>query len=172
MSQPERKTRNIMDHRRYIPVFFIAGLLLVFLISGCALRTGYGKFRLQPRDGVEVTVQYLLENWKDYTVYYAGSSIGNPGGIMFDPKGDNRTLTGDTWIKVEDRRTLSELIGWMKTYHEYNPQIWRILGPDDELYGYLYYPRTHRQLAVTKVVDETTMYVYDLLSPRRLDSWF
>ena len=144
------------------------GLVLVFFISGCALHTGYGKIRPQPRQGERVTIQELQESWEDYAIHYAGLSLGTVAGIIFDPKNDKRTLTGDKWIRVEDRETLSELIGWMKTYTEYNPQIWRILGPDNEFYGYLYYPRYHGGHAVAKVVNDTTLYVYDLQSPKYL----
>ena len=56
---------------------------------------------------------------------------------------DDRTLTGEKWVKVEDKETLSELIGWMKSYTEYYPQIWRILGPNNEFFGYLFYPSYH-----------------------------
>ena len=144
------------------------GLVLVFFISGCAMLTGYGKIRPQPWHGEQVTIQKLQNNWEDYTIHYAGLSVGTVAGITFDPKNDNRTLTGDKWIKVEDQQTLSELIGWMKTYTRYNPQIWRILGPDNEFYGYLYYPKSHEVHAVAKVLNDTTLYVYDLQSPRYL----
>lgn len=146
----------------------IIGLVLVFFISGCVLHTGYGKIRPQPWRGERVTIQELQENWQDYTIHYAGLSINTVAGIMFDPKNDNRTLTGDRWIKVEDQDTLAELIGWMKAYAEYNPQVWSILGPDNDLYGYLYYPGyqfSSPYPPVVKVVNDTTMYMYDLESP-------
>jgi len=126
------------------------------------MHTGYGKIRPQPWHGERVTIQELQKNWEDYTIHYAGLSLGTVAGIMFDPNNDNRTLTGEKWVKVEDQETLAELIGWMKTYTGYNPQIWRILGPDDQFYGYLHYPDDQ---AVVKVVNDTTMYMYDLESP-------
>jgi hypothetical protein len=141
---------------------------LVFFISGCALHTGYGKIRAQPWRGERITIQELQENWEDYTIHYAGLSVGTVSGIMFDPKNDNRTLTGDKWIKVEDQETLAELISWMKTYVAYDPQVWKILGPDNDLYGYLLYPGyqfSSPDQAVVKVVNDTTMYMYDLESP-------
>jgi hypothetical protein len=87
---------------------------------------------------------------------------------MFDPKNDYRTFVGDKWIKVEDKETVSEIISWIKNYTEYDPQVWRILGPDNQFYGYLFYPNAHDAQAVIKVVNDTTMYVYDLESPRYL----
>ncbi|UCG64147.1 MAG: hypothetical protein JSW12_16080 [Deltaproteobacteria bacterium] len=152
----------------YMPMI---GVVLVFFISGCALYTRYGKIRPQPWRGERITIHELQKNWEDYTIHYAGLSVGTVAGIMFDPKNDERSLTGDRWIKVEDQQTLSELIGWMKTYYAYNPQIYRILGPDNQFYGYLYYPHAHNENAVVKVVDDTTMYVYGLESPTYFDDF-
>jgi hypothetical protein len=157
-----------MDRNRYAYMTII-GLMIMLLFSGCAsMLAGYGKLRPQPMRGKGVTIEELEENWKDYVVHYAGLNVGSPAGIMFDPKYDDRTLTGEKWIKVEDKKTLSELIGWMKTYTEFNPRIWRILGPNNEFFGYLFYP-SHRMYAdnvVIKVIDDKTMYVYDVESPR------
>jgi len=141
----------------------IIALVLVFLISGCASLTGYGKIRPQPSRGERITIEQLEENWQDYTVSYYGLKVSNPKGIMFDPKNNETTLVGDTWIKVEDKKTVSEIIGWIKNYTQFNPQVWTILGPDDRLYGYLFYLEGH---VVVKVIDDTTMYVYDLKDPR------
>jgi len=134
----------------------IIALVLVFLISGCASLTGYGKIRPQPSRGERITIEQLEENWQDYTVSYNGLKVSNPKGIMFDPKNNETTLVGDTWIKVEDKKTVSEVIGWIKNYTQFNPQVWTILGPDDRLYGYLFYSGGQ---VVIKVVNDTTMHV-------------
>ena len=157
-----------MDRNRYAYMAII-GLMIILLFSGCAsMLAGYGKLRPQPMRGKGVTIEELEENWKDYVIHYAGLSVDTPAAIMFDPKDDDRTLIGDKWIKVEDKKTLSELIGWMKTYTEFNPQIWRILGPHNEFFGYLYYPSylMNADEVVFKVIDDKTMYVYDVESPR------
>ena len=147
----------------------LIGVTIMLLFSGCAsMLAGYGKLRPQSVRDQRVAIGELEENWEDYVIHYAGLSVGSPAAIMFDPKDDDRTLTGEKWIKVEDKETLSELIGWMKTYTEFNPQIWRILGPNNEFFGYLFYPshRTHLDNVVIKVIDDKTMYVYDVESPR------
>ena len=157
-----------MNRNRYLYMTII-GVMIMFLFSGCAsMLTGYGKLRPQPMRGEGVTIEELEENWEDYVIHYAGISVGTPAGIMFDPKDDDTTLTGDKWIKVEDKETLSELIGWMKTYTEFNPQVWRILGPHNEFFGYLFYPSyiMYVERVVIKVIDDKTMYVYDVESPR------
>jgi len=71
-------------------------------------------------------------------------------------------LIGDKWIKAEDKETLLELIGWIRTYIQFDPRLWRILGPDDQCYGYLFFAWGH---VVIKAVDDRTMFVYDLESP-------
>ena len=96
---------------------------------------------------------------QDYTIYYAGLSVGTAAGIIFDPKNDDKTLTGDKWIKIEDQEILSALIGWIQTYIQFDPRLWRIVGPDDQFYGYLFFALGH---VVIKSVDDTTMYVYNL----------
>jgi len=157
-----------MNQNRYLYMTIIS-VIILFLFSGCAsMLTSYGKLRPQPMRGERVAIEELEENWEDYAIHYAGISVGTPAGIMFDPKDDDRTLTGDKWIKVEDKETLSELIGWMKTYTEHNPQIWSILGPNNQFFGYLFYSSylMHADKVVIKVIDNKTMYVYDVESPR------
>ena len=147
----------------------LIGVIIMLLFSGCAsMLAGYGKLWPQPMRGEGVAVEQLVENWEDYVIHYAGLNVGNPAGIMFDPKDDGRTLTGEKWVKVEDKETLLELIGWMKSYTELYPQIWRILGPNNEFFGYLFYPsyRMYADTVVFKAIDDKTMYVYDVESPR------
>ena len=151
-----------MDRNKYTYAGIIV-FIVAFLISGCASFTGYGKVRPQPLRGERITIEQLEENWQDYTIRYAGLNVSNPLGIMFDPKNDETTLVGDRWIKVDDKETVSEIISWIKSYTEYNPQVWTILGPDNRLYGYLFYLEGH---VVVKVINDTTMYVYDLKDPR------
>ena len=165
-----------MNSNKYLYVILI-GVMIVFLFSGCAsIIPGYGKLWPQPMRGERVAIEQLVENWEDYVIHYAGLNVGNPAGIMFDLKADDRTLTGEKWVKVEDKETLSELIGWMKSYTEYYPRIWRILGPNNEFFGYLFYPSYHMYAdnVVIKVIDDKTMYVYDVESPRlqRDESFF
>jgi len=150
-----------MKSRNFLYPLIIV-VVLVFLIYGCAQLKGYGKIRVLSRHEEKVSLQELEKNWQDYTIYYAGLSVDTAAAIVFDPKNDDKTLTGDKWIKVEDKETLLELIGWIRTYIQFDPRLWRILGPDDQFYGYLFFALGH---VVIKSVDDTTMYVYDLPSP-------
>jgi len=131
-------------------------------MSGCSWLKNYGKVRVLSRHEQKVTIKGLKENWQDYTVYFAGLSVGTAAGVMFDARNDDKTLVGDRWTKVEDQETLLELIGVIESYTHFYPRLHRILGPDDQFYGYLFFAWCH---PVIKVVDDRTLYVYDLESP-------
>ena len=156
------------DMKKYIYPTIIV-LVALFLMSGCSWLKGYGKLRLQPRHAKKVTVRELKGNWHDYTIYYAGYygglSIKHPSAVMFDPKKDDRALVSDKWTRVEDKETLSRLISSIQSQKAmYHPRLWRILGPDDQFYGYLF-TAWDRVPLVIKVVDERTMWVYNLRLP-------
>jgi len=150
-----------MTMKRYIRIALMA-VVSASIISGCS---GYGKIRLQSRYGDDVTIEKLQENLPDYTVYYAGYAVNNPSGIMFDPKNDNKTLMpSDRWTRLDDKESVIEVISWIKIQDSsyYYPRLYRILGPDDQFYGYLFSAWDH---LLTKVVDGKTLWVYDLPDP-------
>ena len=150
-----------MTMKRYIRIALMA-VVLIYIISGCS---GYGKLRLQSRYGDDVTIEKLQENLPDYTVYYAGYAIDNPSGIMFDPKNNDRTLQPtERWTKLDDKESAIEVISWIKIQDssDFYPRLYRILGPDDQFYGYLFSAWDH---LMTKVVDDKTLRVYDLPDP-------
>jgi hypothetical protein len=156
---------KVMKSRNFIYPLIIV-VALIFVIYGCTQLKGYGKIKVIPRHEVKISLQELKKNWQDYTIYYAGLSVGTAAGIMFDPKNDDKVLTGDMWIKIEDEETLLAVIEWIQTYIQFDPRLWRIVGPDDQFYGYLFCACSH---VVIKSVDDTTMYVYDLQSPLYID---
>jgi hypothetical protein len=146
-------------------LYFLTTLVLTAsLMSGCALIRGYGKVRLSSEQKDTMTIQKLQENWKDYYVSYAGTSPGVPAGIMFDPKDDGRELVGDTWTRVEGKETIAGIIGWIKTYTQFDPKLHVILGPDNRLFGYIFYPWIAGNV-IAKLLDDGTLYVYDLEPP-------
>ncbi|MFW6114685.1 MAG: hypothetical protein ACOC6E_00145 [Thermodesulfobacteriota bacterium] len=140
----------------------LAAAVLLLLLTECALLERYGKVRILPRGEYQATLQELGRNWQDYHIYYTGLSVGTAAGIIFDPKNDDKSLVGDKWIKVEDQETLSRLISRVKSYLQFYPRLSRILGPDEQFYGYLLYAWGH---PVFKVVDKDTLYAYGLKSP-------
>jgi hypothetical protein len=141
--------------------------LAVLLMSGCTWLRGYGKVRLSSEYGDDMTIQKLQANWTDYYVYYAGMSTSNPAGIMFDPKNDGRELVGDRWTMVKDGETVTEIISWIKTYTQFYPRLHVLFGPDNQLYGYIFYAWGY-DYVVAKVIDDRKLYVYDLESPNYL----
>ena len=140
----------------------LVGILVLLLVSGCAWLRGYGKVRVVSTHEEKLILEQLKLNWQDYTIYYAGLKVGTAAGVMFDPKDDDKTLAGNTWIKVEDKDTLVQLIGVIESYIYFYPRLHKILGPDDQFFGYLFYAWDY---PVFKVVDEKTLYAYDLKSP-------
>ena len=125
----------------------------VFLF-GC---TGFGVLR--PIQAQDVTIDNLVKNWTNYTVYWTGIDIGEPTGIMFDPKADDKALTGDgeRWFRVESQESLRKMIGWMQFNQLYYPFLWAMVGPDGQTYGYVYTGYTRFAM---KLVDDKTMLVY------------
>ena len=143
----------------------VIGFVLIFLMSGCA---NYGKFRLESGRAEKMTIQELQENWDDFSIYYADwRSVGWTGGIIFDPKKDDKTLVGDKWMKVEDEETLSQVITSIEAKNSY-PRLYQILGPNNEFYGYMYLgPRRDNVNVFAKVIDSNSLRVSDL-QPRIL----
>jgi hypothetical protein len=151
------------------PYLYIIVLILLFFISGCSYLNTYGKLRNVSANGNSLTIQDLEEKWNDYAVYYAGYygslSIKHPSAVMFDPRNDSKKLVGDKWTTINNRHTLSELISSIQSQESagsFYPRLWKILGPDDQFYGFLFTAWDH---VVTKVIGENTMWVYDLPSP-------
>jgi hypothetical protein len=110
-----------------------------------------------------MSLDELVERWQDYDVSYAGYSSTFPTALMFDLKNDDKKLVTDTWKPIEDLETLLKVKKdtW-ESWRYYWPKLYKILDPQDRLYGYMYTPWTH---VVIKVVDESTLWVEDLPHP-------
>lgn len=147
-----------MKTRKYMYIVSI-GLLLVALTSGCAILNKHGKLRVQSEPGQRATLEELKENWHEFSIYQAGLYAALPSAIMFDPKDDDKTVVGEGWVKVEDEKTLSELMSSIQ-YSSYSfPRLQRILGPDDQFYGYFFSAWDH---AYIKVIDGKTLWIEDI----------
>jgi hypothetical protein len=136
---------------------------LPILLSGCLSQLGYGRLAVQYGSGDKMTLKELEEKWQDYKIYYAGLSKENPSAIMFDPKNDDRSLISDRWVEVKKREDMLQIIeGMYPGYPEYQPKLFKILGPDGQLYGYMYTAHDH---AYMRAVNEKTLWVDDLPLP-------
>lgn len=138
-------------------------LICLFLIfAGCG---SYGKLRLQCGPGETMTTQQLKENWEKYHVLATGVNPNVPSAIIFDRKDDGREIIGERWWELKNYEAVSETIGWIEvqlTVGVFYPRLWKILGPDEHLYGYIYTAWDH---AVMFVGDDKTMRVMDLPVP-------
>ena len=151
--------------------------LLLLITSGCS---GYGKIQLQPvpnetwskaikriyptiqlQKPIEtVTLQDLKANWSDYIIHYEEIYKIGPAIIIFDPKHDNKTLQSENWIKVENQETLSNVINNIQWGEA--PKLFRILGADDQFYGYIFYAYKHNEMELyvsIRSVDSNTLRV-------------
>jgi len=156
------------NRRGYVSIFIIA--VLVLLIAGCA---NYGKLRVESRHftiastklstqySERMTIQKLVNNWRDYDIYYAGYRQDRAIGIMFDPKADDLKLLGDWWEKVDSKESLDFIFKWMdfpRDFWEVIP-LYRMIGSRNRVFGYMFTPLIH---VTFKQVDEKSMYVYSL----------
>ena len=116
----------------FIPTIEI--FLVILFIAGCS---GYGKLRVQTGLGGELSLNDLKENWKDYHIYYTGVGPNDPSAVLFDPKGDARRIQKDRWKNIADSYLLEQVIGWIEDT-KFMPKLHKILGPDNQVYGYLY----------------------------------
>ena len=151
-----------MSRHRFLFIFLIA-----LILYGCSIsQKNSGKLRMIHKSQNDVTIQNLIDKWDDYNIYYSDIYDGyHPRaalGIMFDPKNNETTLAGDRWKKVKDQKDLIEMTKWIYSNTQYEPWLNEILGPDGKFYGYLYYSYGFVKL---KVVDDKTMYVFNLEEP-------
>ncbi len=143
-------------------------------LTGCSVLQSYGRLAAEEKAGDGMTIEALEEYWEDYHVYFSGCCGGlqplkeHPSAVMFDPKGDDKHLVGERWLKIESKHRLSELIDRIRKserFESYYPRLYRILGPDGEFYGYMFTSWIH---VVTKPIEDKTMYVFDLEAPPHL----
>ncbi len=151
--------------KKYIHKLLI--LFFILSISGCAqFFSNYGTIKIIPPTKDSVTIQDLIDKWNDYNIYYAGYGVRLPLGVWFDPKDNDTSLVGDLWKPVRDKKTLIEIVESIYPYTQYRPYLSEILGPQERLYGYLYYSYGP---AVFKKIDKNKMYVFNLELPHQHD---
>jgi hypothetical protein len=139
--------------------------LVIGLASGCSTLKEYGKLGFAGTTEPKMTLDQLVENWNDYDVYYSGINKDRVYGIMFDPKNDTRKLVGHKWWEpVESQEQLRQSILWVDVFRSYGyqPTLWKILSPDNQLYGFIY---TFKHPVIVKVIDDKTLWVDELTFP-------
>ena len=138
-------------------------LLIAFVfLAGCS--GDYGKLWFQTDIEEKMTLAELKKNREDYHVYWCSRAYQSPVPIMFDPKNDETSKVGDSWIKISHQQTLSETIETIQSIH-HNREVVIIEGPDGRFFGYMYYTFSEDRVlspgvnAPLELVDERTLYV-------------
>jgi hypothetical protein len=139
-------------------------ILTALSLLGCTGLSSYGKLYLAPNGKGSVTMGQLVERWQDYDIYYSGIAVHKPSAILFDPKGDDKTLqVHPWWVRVDKKEKLLEILKWIDFYRKFPPRLRMVLGPDNGFFGYMYTAWDH---ALIKVVDDKTLWVNHLSMPR------
>ena len=141
----------------------LVGLIGLFLaIAGCG---SYGKLRLQQGPGEKMTIQQLKENWKNYNILATGVEPAIPSAIVFDRKDDGREVIGERWWDLDNEESVSKTISRIEAQISpgaYYPRLWKILGPDGHLYGYMF---TAWDSAVMSVGEDKRLSLLDIPMP-------
>jgi hypothetical protein len=123
----------------------------------CVPSAHYGRLAVS---GPDMTIQRLFDRWQDYHVSYAGVDVTLPNAILFDPKGDDKTITlHPYWSPVRDREELQALFAWIQSFKLDPPRLYRIVGPDNRVFGYLYTLDTSAHI---KAIDDNTLWIDDM----------
>ena len=147
-----------MNKNKNIAIYLI-GFAVALFFSGCS---SYGKIKVQAGPIEGLTVQDLEKNWQDYDVYYTEQPLA----LLFDPKGDGRTLSGNIWNNVENIETIQKMIKNIEFDSFFQPRLYWIFDSNDQLYGYLYYPGVSGRSyyatldAVAKVIDDRSLSIF------------
>jgi hypothetical protein len=128
-----------------------------FTLAACADSAKYGRFRPVKS---EVTIHQLVNNWRNYNVYWAGVNVRNVNAILFDPKDDDRKFsTQGNWSPVHTEAQLAELIRWINVFRTMPPDLYEITGPGRRFFGYVFMLTSS---PVIRVVDEQTLSISNI----------
>ncbi len=139
---------------------FFTVLAVLTFVAGC-LSTGksptgaLGTIELASKGEERMSIETLEKYWRDYRVYYAGLDAQSASAVLFDPIDDGKTLAGtrkaweegnQPWVEIRKNkdanteREISRAINAIRgqRYAQFYPQLYRIIGPDDSLCGYLF----------------------------------
>ena len=116
---------------------YLAGL--VFSLLGCS------DWKYRRLESTElITSSQLRQNWNDFIVYYRPNA-----GILYKIKNDGKIQVPGKWVEVAREEMVTD-----KTVF-YLTGVRKILGQNDELYGYIVY--SYRDSAFIKIIDANTV---------------
>jgi hypothetical protein len=150
--------RKPMETKKAVPL--VMGALIALFILGCA---SYGQLGyIEPGPQEKVSISTLVDHWQDYDVYVQPLDSA----LMFAFKTPERRIApASYWERVENKKELIKIvnnIASQPTVGMYWPRLWKILGPKDDLYGYMFTAWNH--VDMTKV-NKNTLFVYDFPPP-------
>jgi hypothetical protein len=136
---------------------FLVIVLLAMAPLGCA---GFAKLQSEDWSAQASLIPDLLVKWESYRIHaviWPGNKIV---ALVFDLKSDDRTILADGWTKVDTYPDLASLVEWLQAGQA--PVLFRVLGPDGSLFGYLY---TSLPGVQTQVIDARTILFYPVKPP-------
>jgi len=139
--------------------------LLIFflsLLTGCVTYKSAGVLSAPSPSGRAITLKQLEANKDQYNIYYAGLAPDVPAAVLCDPKNDGKRIIGKRWVKVADDEDVSQLTAFVKNYVNFTPRLYALTGPHGQIFGYVLSPVPR---ILTRVIDEHTLYIYDIESP-------
>ena len=143
-----------------LPQFYALSIFAACLLCACTTLPDYGA--LGPADGnSQVNIADLEAGWERYDIYYNTWYTATPAALMFDPRDNATTLTGNSWIRVTEAAAFADHMQRVSGKHEFT-RIWAIVGPQKQLLGYMITPTTKLYI---KMIDEKTFYVSNLQVP-------
>lgn len=143
------------------PILLPAVILTVLcMTAGCF--GNYGKIRMASGDH-NATIEELKGNWENYDILYAGLSTSSPSAIMFGPRTDGKRLVGKKWTPVTNLAVLEEIVGWLDSYVNFPPVLYKILSPENVFFGYIYTSPTEQ--IVIKQIDPKTLELENIPLP-------
>ena len=148
-----------MKVKAYVGMMFAIGLGLMVL--GCAAPMGAGRYKAMSMDEKQRTLAELEKNWGSYDIYSDGGA-GITSAVLFDPRDNDRKLTGDGYLKLEDEKSVRLAIQTIRSYYQYDPRLYEITGDDGQFYGYAFLAF---YLPVPSRVDDRTLKLPRYKSP-------
>ena len=148
-------------HKKAFIILLVFGFFVSMFGCGAAKKNAQITPQLKAKEW-KPKVQEMANNMGDYDIYAAGRNKSQPWAVVYHPKDNVKKLTGspDRWHKIEDKKLLDEIIGWMEARASYIPRLLSILGPEPDraFYAYIYTPLAQIK---TRIEDENTIFVFE-----------